>query len=160
MHSRYKNRLDCMCWQCSAKCSFHITNLCDTVTYTCSARQQPLSKQLNDQPLLGNNSVNNGSFCAIAATVERSVVKTAFLSGIRGCIRKFPDYCLTASVTEDGRGGQDHTSTSLLDQSVTWQLHSEHVCFYTSAFSTSCFILSAMDGKIEQHGCIKFRVTR
>jgi hypothetical protein len=25
-----------------------------------------------------------------------------------------------------------------------------------SAFLTSCFVLSAMDGKIEQHVCIKF----
>jgi hypothetical protein len=31
-------------------------------------------------------------------------------------------------------------------------------CFYTSAFSTSSFVLSAMDGKIEQHVCIKFSV--
>jgi hypothetical protein len=27
---------------------------------------------------------------------------------------------------------------------------------FMSAFSTSCFILSAMDGKIEQRVCIKF----
>jgi hypothetical protein len=27
-----------------------------------------------------------------------------------------------------------------------------------SAFLTSCFILSAMDGKIKQHVCIKFSV--
>jgi hypothetical protein len=31
-------------------------------------------------------------------------------------------------------------------------------CFYTSAFSTSCFGLSAMDGKIEQRVCIEFCV--
>jgi hypothetical protein len=31
-------------------------------------------------------------------------------------------------------------------------------CFYKSAFSTSCFVLSAMDGKIEQCVCIKFCV--
>jgi hypothetical protein len=30
--------------------------------------------------------------------------------------------------------------------------------FYTSAFSTSCFALSAMDGKVEQRVCIKFCV--
>jgi hypothetical protein len=30
--------------------------------------------------------------------------------------------------------------------------------FYMSAFSTSCFVLSAMDSKIEQHICIKFCV--
>jgi hypothetical protein len=29
---------------------------------------------------------------------------------------------------------------------------------YTSAFSTSRFVLSAMDGKIEQRVCIKFHV--
>jgi hypothetical protein len=29
-------------------------------------------------------------------------------------------------------------------------------CFYKSAFSTSCFVLSAMDGKIEQCVCINF----
>jgi hypothetical protein len=31
-------------------------------------------------------------------------------------------------------------------------------CFYTSAFSTSRFVLSAMDGKIQQCVCIKFCV--
>jgi hypothetical protein len=31
-------------------------------------------------------------------------------------------------------------------------------CFYTSASFTSCFVLSVMDGKIEQHICIKFCV--
>jgi hypothetical protein len=31
-------------------------------------------------------------------------------------------------------------------------------CFYTSAFSTSCFVLSAIDGKIEQRVCTKFCV--
>jgi hypothetical protein len=31
-------------------------------------------------------------------------------------------------------------------------------CFYTSAFSTSCFVLSAIDGKIEQRVCIKICV--
>jgi hypothetical protein len=31
-------------------------------------------------------------------------------------------------------------------------------CFYTGSFSTSCFVLSVIDGKIEQHGCIKFCV--
>jgi hypothetical protein len=29
-------------------------------------------------------------------------------------------------------------------------------CFYMSGFSTLCFVLSAMDGKIEQRVCIKF----
>jgi hypothetical protein len=31
-------------------------------------------------------------------------------------------------------------------------------CFYTSAFSTLCFVSSAMDGKTEQCVCIKFCV--
>jgi hypothetical protein len=31
-------------------------------------------------------------------------------------------------------------------------------CFYTSAFSTSRFVLFAMDGKIKQSACIKFCV--
>jgi hypothetical protein len=31
---------------------------------------------------------------------------------------------------------------------------SEHGCFYTSAFSTSFFVLSAMDDKIKQYVCI------
>jgi hypothetical protein len=31
-------------------------------------------------------------------------------------------------------------------------------CFYTSAFLTLCFVLSAMDGKIEKRVCIKFCV--
>jgi hypothetical protein len=29
-------------------------------------------------------------------------------------------------------------------------------CFYTNAFATSCFVLSAMDDKIDQRVCIKF----
>jgi hypothetical protein len=29
-------------------------------------------------------------------------------------------------------------------------------CFYTGAFSTSCFVLNVMDGKIKQRVCIKF----
>jgi hypothetical protein len=31
-------------------------------------------------------------------------------------------------------------------------------CFYISAFLTLCFVLSAIDGKIEQRVCIKFCV--
>jgi hypothetical protein len=34
----------------------------------------------------------------------------------------------------------------------------EHALFYTGAFSTSYFLLSAMDGKIEKHVCIKICV--
>jgi hypothetical protein len=56
---------------------------------------------------------------------------------------------VTAWVKEDERGGQGHTSASLLHQSATWHRAVNTRCFYTSAFSTSCFFLSAMDGKIE-----------
>jgi hypothetical protein len=31
-------------------------------------------------------------------------------------------------------------------------------CFYTSAFSVLCFVLSVLDSKTEQHFCIKFYV--
>jgi hypothetical protein len=65
---------------------------------------------------------------------------------------------VTASVKEDERGGQGHTSTSLLHQSATLHRAVNTHCFYTSAFSTLCFLLSVMDGKIEQRVCIKFRV--
>jgi hypothetical protein len=58
---------------------------------------------------------------------------------------------VTASVKEDERGGQDHTSASLLHQSATGHCAVNTHCFYMSAFLTSCFVLSAMDGKIEQH---------
>jgi hypothetical protein len=34
----------------------------------------------------------------------------------------------------------------------------EQTFFYKGASSTSCFVLSAMDGKIEQRACIKFCV--
>jgi hypothetical protein len=40
--------------------------------------------------------------------------------------------------------------------SVTWHCAVNMHCFDTSAFSTSCFILSVMDGKIKQHVCVKF----
>jgi hypothetical protein len=29
-------------------------------------------------------------------------------------------------------------------------------CYYTNAIATLCFVLSAIDGKIEQRVCIKF----
>jgi hypothetical protein len=63
---------------------------------------------------------------------------------------------VTASVKEDERGGKSHTSESLLHQSATWHRAVNTHCFYTSAYSTSCFVLSAMDSKIEQRLCIKF----
>jgi hypothetical protein len=66
---------------------------------------------------------------------------------------------VTALVKEDERGSQGHTSKSLFHQSVTWHHAANMHYFYTSAFSASCIVLSAMDGKIEQHVCIKFCVT-
>jgi hypothetical protein len=39
---------------------YPFTNRLNVVAYTSGARQRPLSKQQYDQPLLGNNSVNNG----------------------------------------------------------------------------------------------------
>jgi hypothetical protein len=59
---------------------------------------------------------------------------------------------VTASVKEDEREGQGHTSASHL------KTRCEHACFYMSAFLTSCLILSAMHGKIEQCVCIKLCV--
>jgi hypothetical protein len=64
----------------------------------------------------------------------------------------------TASVKEDERGGQGHTSAKLLHQSATSHCAVNMHYFYTSAFLTSCFILSVMDDKIEQHVCVKFCV--
>jgi hypothetical protein len=61
-----------------------------------------------------------------------------------------------ASVKAAERWDQGHTSASLLHQSAMWHRAVNLHCFYTSAFLTSCFLLSAMDGKIEQHVCIKF----
>jgi hypothetical protein len=55
-----------------------------------------------------------------------------------------------------GGGGQGLTSTSLFHQSPAWHRTVNMHCFYASAFSTSCFVLSAMDGKIEHRVCIKF----
>jgi uncharacterized protein with PQ loop repeat len=63
---------------------------------------------------------------------------------------------VTASVKEDERGGQGHTSESILHQSATWHRAVNMHCFYTSAFSTLCFILSAIDGKIVSSVYIKF----
>jgi hypothetical protein len=71
------------------------------------------------------------------------------------CYQKFP--LVTASVKGE-RGGQGHTSASLLHWSATWYCAVNTHCFYTSAFSTSYFVLSVMDGKIEQCVCIKFCV--
>jgi hypothetical protein len=63
---------------------------------------------------------------------------------------------VTVSVKEDERGCQGHTSKSLLRQSAMWHCTVNMHCLYKSAFSTLCFVFSAMDGKIEQRDCIKF----
>jgi hypothetical protein len=65
---------------------------------------------------------------------------------------------VTVSVNEDERGGQGHISESQLHQSATIHRPVSMTCFYTSVFSTSCFVFSAMDGKIKQRACIKFCV--
>jgi hypothetical protein len=57
---------------------------------------------------------------------------------------------VTASVKEDEKGGQGHTSASLLHQSATRHCAVNTQCFYMNAFS--------MDGKIKQYVCIKFCV--
>jgi hypothetical protein len=85
-----------------------------TVACTRSAKQQPLSKQLNDQPLLGNDSVNNGSFCATLQRCferEHSWVAYEVVSESSRTV-----IVVTASVKDNERGGQGHTSTSLLHQ--------------------------------------------
>jgi hypothetical protein len=66
---------------------------------------------------------------------------------------------VTASVKEDERGGQGHTSARLLHQSAMWHYRAVITHnFYTSDFSSSCFILSAADGKFEPCVCITFCV--
>jgi hypothetical protein len=65
---------------------------------------------------------------------------------------------VTALVKEDERGDQGRTSKSLLHQSATWHCTVNTHCFYSNAFTTSCFVLSAMDGKIKQYDCIKLYV--
>jgi predicted nucleic acid-binding Zn ribbon protein len=69
-------------------------------------------------------------------------------------------FCIvvTASVKEDERVGQGHTSANLLHQSATRHRAVNIHCFYMTAFSTLCLILSVMDGKIGHHVCIKFRM--
>jgi hypothetical protein len=77
-------------------------------------------------------------------------------SDVWDSIRKLPDrHIVTASVKDDERGGQGHTSASLLYQSATWHRAVNKHCFYTSVSSTSYFVLSAMDGKIER--CVRIQ---
>jgi hypothetical protein len=59
-------------------------------------------------------------------------------------------------VKEDERGGQGHTSASLLHQSVTPRC--EHALFLHECFFIVVVPLSVMDGKIKQGVCIKFCV--
>jgi hypothetical protein len=47
-------------------------------------------------------------------------------------------------LVKDERGGQGHTSKTILHRSATWRV------FYMSASLTLCFVLSAIDGKIKQ----------
>jgi hypothetical protein len=54
------------------------------------------------------------------------------------------------ALMKEKRGGQGHTSESVYHQSETWHRAVNTHCIYTNAFSTSCFVLSVMDGKIEQ----------
>jgi hypothetical protein len=65
---------------------------------------------------------------------------------------------VTASMKEYERGRPRSYSESLLHQCATRHGAVTTHCFYTSAFSPSCFVLSAMDGKLEQSVCIKFCV--
>jgi hypothetical protein len=67
------------------------------MTYTAGARQRPLSKQLYDQPFLGNSYVNNGRCQAVAAiftpvTIEerhflRGPRDTVIMNSVFGAIR-------------------------------------------------------------------------
>jgi hypothetical protein len=59
---------------------------------------------------------------------------------------------------KDETGDQGHTFASLLHQSAMCHCSVNIHCFYKSAFSTSCFVLSVMDGKINQHIFLKFLV--
>jgi hypothetical protein len=62
---------------------------------------------------------------------------------------------VTASVKEDERGGQGHTSAShCISHHLT--LHCEHALFLHERFQTSGFVLSAMGGKMEKCVCMKF----
>ena len=72
-----------------------------------------------------------------------------------GWYRKVPGLIVgTASMKEDERGGQGHTSINILHPSAMCHCAVDMHCFYTSAFSTLCFILSAMNGKIKQRDSI------
>jgi hypothetical protein len=57
---------------------------------------------------------------------------------------------VTALVKEDERGGEGHISANLLQQSATSHCTVNMHFFYMTAFSVLCFVLSVMDGKIDQ----------
>jgi hypothetical protein len=61
---------------------------------------------------------------------------------------------VTASVKEDERGRPTSHFRKPIPSVCHVTPHCEHAFFYASAFSTSRFILSAMDGKTEQRVCI------
>lgn len=63
---------------------------------------------------------------------------------------------VAVSVKEDDREGQGHSYTGLLYYSATSCL--VNVTFCTSALSTSCLVVSAMDGGMDHGVCIKFCV--
>jgi hypothetical protein len=65
----------------------------------------------------------------------------------------------SASVKEDERGGQGHTSASLIALAChVAPLCEQALLLHECSFDLIFFLLSAMDGKIEQHVCIKFCV--
>jgi hypothetical protein len=67
---------------------------------------------------------------------------------IWGYIRKFSD-CCNCLGEERLKGRPRSHFCKPIASYVTWQCAVYMHCFCTSAFSTSCFILHAMDGKIE-----------
>jgi hypothetical protein len=78
--------------------------------------------------------------------------KVGLFTRVRSGIRKFPEsYC--CNCLGEWKWEQNQRSHFRKHQSVTWHRAVKMRCFYTSAFSTSCFVLSAMDGKIKF--CVK-----
>jgi hypothetical protein len=65
---------------------------------------------------------------------------------------------VTAPVKEDESGGQGHASKILLHQYATRHCAVNIYCLSVGAFSTLCFVLCVMNGKIEQRDCIRFCV--
>jgi hypothetical protein len=63
---------------------------------------------------------------------------------------------LTAIVKEDETGCQGRTSESLLHPSATWHRVMSIHCVYTSIFSNSLFVLSAIEDKISNVPASRF----